>query len=78
MGRARLIITGELLRELIPFPATTEIVCSIPSEAGNVEVIVDDPGIPETTNTDPDDLPLVTPTFRKNVPVEFVDWGVYK
>jgi hypothetical protein len=67
-----MLITPELLRELIPLPISTDIIGSLVN-AEYVDVVVDDPALPETSG---EELPIVTPTFRRNVPVEFVDWGV--
>lgn len=73
MGRVRFQVTPYLLRELIPIPVSAEIVGSNQCE-GNIEIVVDDPAV----DVPGSDVPLVTPTFKKNVPVEFVGWGAFK
>jgi hypothetical protein len=70
LGKAIVRISPELLREWIPFPYSTDIVGSS-SFHGYIDVIVEDPALPDTGNN----LRVITPTFRKNVPVEFMDWG---
>lgn len=77
MGRARLIVTGPLLLDWMPLPAGSYIVGSVQSEREDeIEIIVESPELP--ANEDNADLPRVTPTFRRNVPIEFVNWGLRK
>lgn len=71
MRRAQIRITPELLREWLPLPATAVILGSAEC-AGEISIIVEDPGLPDAPEGA---LPTVAPTFRTNVPVEFVDWG---
>jgi hypothetical protein len=75
MGYARIRISGDLLREWMPLPLTASIVGSVASEEpGAVEIVVEDQALPELTIGEKP--PLICPTFRKNLPVEFVDWGL--
>lgn len=67
-------ITPELLREWLPLPLSAEIIGSRESST-YIAVIVDDPAIPECAEGAEQ---VVCPTFKKNVPVEFVEWGVRK
>jgi hypothetical protein len=73
VNRAVILVTPELLREWIPLPVTTSILGSIKSH-GEIAIVVEDPVLPPVK--DGDEIPVVTPTFRKNVPVEFVSWGI--
>lgn len=73
MGVARIRITSGMLRELFPLPNTSLLTGS--AETGNcgfIEVYVEDDNFPpHEPGTQP---PLVMPIFRKNRPVEFVEY----
>jgi hypothetical protein len=74
MGVARMLVTPELLRELLHLPYTTDIVMA-GMDRENIELVVRDPALRDVVLSELERLPLVTPTFRKNVPVEFIEWG---
>lgn len=76
MGHARLHVSKELLREALHLPVATDIRFAMTVDWDTVELIVVHPDLPDVPIVEGQDLPLITPTFRKNIPVEFVDWGI--
>lgn len=75
MGAARVMVSFELLREVLHLPATTEIWFVGTADRDIAEITVADPGLQDVTLREGEKPPVVTPTFRRNVPVEFVEWG---
>lgn len=73
--RVRIQITPALFREVIPLPWSADLIGSCQAD-GVLEVVVESPDLPDVP--DGERIPIVAPTFRKNVPVEFVDWGLEK
>lgn len=70
MGRARVWVTGELLRELLHFPVGTHVY--------PVDVIVEHPDIHEKVGdcSDIDDIQKASPKFERQDPVVFKGWNV--
>lgn len=60
MGRARIRISPELLREWIPLPLSTEILGS-QEMVGEIAIVVDDPALPDAAEGE---MPEVCPTFE--------------
>jgi hypothetical protein len=73
MGYARIRISGALFREWLPLPHGTEILGSR-ERHGEVEIVVSHQDLPQPV--DGEGPVLAMPHFRKNQPVEFIDWGL--
>jgi hypothetical protein len=73
MPYARIRVSLELLREVLHFPFGTEIklVAMVRNAYGTeAELTVSHPDLKNEES-----IPLITPTFRRQEPVVFVDWG---
>ena len=80
MKVARFQLSTELLRETLCLPRTTEIVSveMAPDRYTTyplIEVTVRDPDLRDVELAEDEPPPLVTPSFQKNLPVEFVSWN---
>lgn len=79
MRIARVSITQELILSVdaFPFPAGTRIVAANMSVDGrDVEFVMQHQDLPEVAENQ--QAPVAVPSFKRNVPVEFVDWGLRK
>lgn len=74
MVRARIQITGELIRKMFNFPIETEFVGASRSDFHDaIEFVVEHPDLePQPEGAAP---PLVLPTFCNQPPVVFLGWG---
>ena len=77
MKVARVLITPEFLRGALHLPLTTEIVtaCMLDEPYRMIEVTVRDPNLFDVELAEGEAPPLILPKFRRNVPVELIDWG---
>ena len=82
MGYARLLISGELIRQRFGFPDGTDIVGSLKHVGGvvdgEIEIVVSHADIPDAERPEGSDLPVARPSFRNGPdgrPV-MLDWGV--
>jgi hypothetical protein len=81
MGYARIRVSFDLLRDALHLPRLAEIkLVAMPSDPCDpyrleeAEILVAHPDLSDVLA--PDELPpLITPTFRRQEPVVFVDWG---
>lgn len=76
MGRAKLYLTGEFVRDLLHLPLSANVLGSVSVSPGMVGVIVEHDEIPASENG-PDGLPslIVSPVFRKQREVVFEGWN---
>ena len=72
---ARMLIAGELLREILHLPVATEIIGSGAYHGGTVEVFVSHPDLRDIPFQEGVCPPLIRPTFMRQEPVIFEDWG---
>lgn len=70
MGRRSFLVTPEMIRELIPLPASTTVIGSFENDE-YVEIVVDDPAFAHVSNSQP---PHVKPIFKAQEPVRFLRW----
>ena len=75
MKRARLLISGELLREVLHLPFGTEILGSGNYTNGVVEVFVEHHDLKDVALVEGECPPLVSPRFKKQEEVVFLGWG---
>lgn len=75
MGYARILVTTELLREVLHLPPDTNILFAKDDGQFNVELTVSHPDLVGGPGPEGELPPLVTPTFRKQEPIVFEGWG---
>ena len=76
MGYGRVRVSFELLCEILHFPVGTEIKHITMAHGpcwDQAEITVSHPDL--KPKPEGEIAPLISPSFRKNEPVEFVDWG---
>lgn len=73
-NRARILLTPELVCELLHLPAGTEILGS-GLHHREVEIFVSHPDLAEAQRIEGDPLPIARPRFRQQAAVVFMDWG---
>lgn len=71
--QARILITPDFLRELLHLPIGTELRGSGAYHYDQIELFLSHPDLPDVPLGDRP--PLITPTFRRQEAVVFVDWG---
>lgn len=74
---ARVLVSYELLREMLHLPIAAEI-CTVRESQSlhhSFEIVVKHPDLNDVVLAEGQWPPIVTPTWRKNVPVEFIEWG---
>ncbi len=71
---ARILISPEFFRELCNLPILTEVLGS-GMYHGQVEIFVRHPDLDDVPLADDECPPLIRPTWRRQEPVVFVDWG---
>lgn len=81
MGKARIRMGYDFLQDILCFPYDTKIIHikdneKVEYDSDSCEIIIEHPDLPPAQ---PDYLPFVNPTFKKNNSlVEFVGWGFPK
>lgn len=68
-------MTYDLLREALHLPCDTEIRHVGPGAYDTAEITVIHSDLNDVTLAEGELPPVVCPTFRRNVPVEFIEWG---
>ena len=74
MGYGRILISGQLMREVFNFPPNTDFHGG--EHFDEAEVIVSHPDIPDTPRAKGEKLPLLRPCFCQQPPVVFKGWGL--
>lgn len=72
---ARIQITGELMRLLLHLPVETVVLRSNQCDQ-DIEIVVEDPNLPDVSLDECERPPLVRPRFRRNEDVTFINWGL--
>jgi hypothetical protein len=75
MGVARIFVTPELLRKALHLPHTSEIAWAEMEDPYTIALYVRDPDLHDKPIVEGEKPPLVMPSFRQNVPVEFLSWN---
>ena len=76
MKVARILVSFDFLREALHLPPCTEIKAVRSYDSPDLaEITLTHPDLRDVDVAPGEGPPIVSPTFRRNVPVEFLDWG---
>lgn len=75
MRLARILVTPELLRQVLHLPIATDIIRA-GWDRDAIELVVSHPDLPDAVLQEGERPPLATPTFQSNPPVQFIAWNV--
>lgn len=75
MKIARFLITPEFLRAALFLPETASLVWAGMHRTGEIELTVKSPDLRDVTVLEGERPPLISPRYRRQDPVVFVEWG---
>ncbi len=76
MKAVTVLVSFDLLREALHLPLLTDIRFVGTSDFGIAEIVIEHPDLPDVAIVEGQRPPIATPTFRKQEPIVFVDWGL--
>lgn len=75
MKIARFLITPEFLRAALFLPETATLVWAGMDRSGEIELTVKSPDLKDVELKEGERPPLISPRYRQQEPILFVEWG---